>query len=43
MALGTMWGEDRARTMMTEAGFTTVRTERLPGNLIDCYHLATID
>jgi ubiquinone/menaquinone biosynthesis C-methylase UbiE len=43
MALGTMWGEDRARTMMTEAGFTNVRTEHLPGNLIDCYHVATSD
>jgi hypothetical protein len=25
--------------MMTEAGFTNVRTVHLPGNLINCYHL----
>ncbi len=43
MGLGTMWGEDRARTMMNEAGFTNVRTEHLPHDLINCYHLASID
>ena len=29
--------------MMTEAGFTDVRTEHLPGNLINCYHLGSVD
>jgi SAM-dependent methyltransferase len=43
MGLGTMWGEERARAMMTEAGFTHVRTVHLPGNLINCYHLGSVD
>jgi len=43
MGLGTMWGEERARAMMTEAGFTNVRTVHLPGNLINCYHLGSVD
>jgi ubiquinone/menaquinone biosynthesis C-methylase UbiE len=43
MGLGTMWGEERARAMMTEAGFTNVRTVHQPGNLINCYHLGSVD
>jgi hypothetical protein len=43
MGLGTMWGEERARAMMTEAGFTNVRTVHLPGDLINCYHLGSVD
>ena len=29
--------------MMTEAGFTHVHTVHLPGNLINCYHLGSVD
>ena len=29
--------------MMTQAGFTDVRTVHLPGNLINCYHLGSVD
>ena len=29
--------------MMTEAGFTDVRTVHLPGNLINCYRLGSVD
>jgi hypothetical protein len=43
MGLGTMWGEERARAMMTEAGFTKGRTVHLAGNLINCYHLGSVD
>jgi ubiquinone/menaquinone biosynthesis C-methylase UbiE len=43
MGLGTMWGEERARRMMLKAGFRSVRTEHLPGNLINCYHVASVD
>lgn len=43
MGLGTMWGEERARTMMAEAGFTNVRTVHLPGDLINCCHVGSID
>jgi ubiquinone/menaquinone biosynthesis C-methylase UbiE len=43
MGLGTVWGEELARTMMAEAGFSDVRTVHLPGNLINCYHLGSVD
>jgi ubiquinone/menaquinone biosynthesis C-methylase UbiE len=42
MGLGTVWGEELARKMMTEAGFSDVRTVHLPGNLINCYHLGSL-
>ncbi len=42
MALGTVWGEEVARRMMTEAGFSDVRTEHLPGDLINCYHIGSM-
>ena len=43
VGLGTVWGEELARKMMTEAGFSDVRTVHLPGNLINCYHLGSVD
>jgi hypothetical protein len=43
VGLGTVWGEELARKMMTEAGFNSVRTEHLPGNLINCYHFGSVD
>ena len=42
MGLGTVWGEQLARQMITEAGFTSVETVHLPGDLINCYHIASM-
>jgi ubiquinone/menaquinone biosynthesis C-methylase UbiE len=42
MGLGTVWGEELARQMITEAGFSSVETVHLPGDLINCYHIATM-
>lgn len=42
MGLGTVWGEELARKMMTEAGFSDVRTVHMQGNLINCYHLGSV-
>ena len=42
MGLGTVWGEELARKMMTQAGFSDVRTVHLPGDLINCYHLGSV-
>jgi SAM-dependent methyltransferase len=41
MALGTVWGEERARAMMADAGLRDPRTVHLPGDLINCYHIAS--
>jgi 2-polyprenyl-3-methyl-5-hydroxy-6-metoxy-1,4-benzoquinol methylase len=35
--LGTMWGEQKARQMLAEAGFSRVAVESAPGNLNNCY------
>ena len=40
MGLGTMWGEQLARKMISEAGFASVETVHLPGDLGNCYHIA---
>jgi SAM-dependent methyltransferase len=42
MGLGTMWGEQLARQMITDAGFSSVETVHLPGDLLNCYHIATM-
>jgi ubiquinone/menaquinone biosynthesis C-methylase UbiE len=42
MGLGTVWGEQLARQMITDAGFTSVETVHLPGDLINCYHIAAM-
>jgi SAM-dependent methyltransferase len=41
MGLGTMWGEQTARTMLREAGFTSIQTAHLDGDLIDIYIIAS--
>ena len=41
MGLGTMWGEQKARDMLREAGFTSVRTEHVDANVTAAYHIAT--
>jgi SAM-dependent methyltransferase len=42
MGLGTMWGEQLARQMIMDAGFASVETVHLAGDLINCYHIATM-
>jgi 2-polyprenyl-3-methyl-5-hydroxy-6-metoxy-1,4-benzoquinol methylase len=39
--LGTMWGEERARQLLAEAGFTALRFERLAGDPLNYYCVAT--
>jgi hypothetical protein len=40
-ALGRMWGEERARQMLTEAGFGRARFESLPGDPLRYYCVAS--
>ena len=37
--LGTMWGEERAREMLAEAGFTNVQTRRLDHDIANTYYV----
>ncbi len=39
--LGAMWGEEKAREMLEEAGFTKVRVEQLPHDFQNSYFVAT--
>jgi SAM-dependent methyltransferase len=41
MGLGTMWGEQTARTMLGEAGFTSIETAHLDGDFVNAYIIAT--
>jgi 2-polyprenyl-3-methyl-5-hydroxy-6-metoxy-1,4-benzoquinol methylase len=41
--LGTMWGEEKARQMLREAGFTNVEVERLPHDFANSYFIVTKD
>ncbi len=43
MGLGTMWGEQTARQMLGEAGFTSIQAERLDGDIVNAYIIATKD
>jgi SAM-dependent methyltransferase len=43
MGLGTMWGEQTARRMLAEAGFTSVEARRLDGDIVNAYFIATKD
>jgi SAM-dependent methyltransferase len=40
MGLGTMWGEQTARTMLAEAGFTSVEAAHLDGDFVNSYLIA---
>jgi ubiquinone/menaquinone biosynthesis C-methylase UbiE len=40
MGLGTAWGEQKAREMLAEAGFTHVDVETVEGDLINNYYIA---
>ena len=39
--LGAMWGEEKAREMLRDAGFTTVEVKRLPHDFQNSYFIAT--
>ncbi len=39
--LGTMWGEEKAREMLAEAGFEKVRVEQLPHDFANSYYIVT--
>jgi ubiquinone/menaquinone biosynthesis C-methylase UbiE len=41
MGLGTMWGEQIARTMLSEAGFTSIDTAHLHGDIVNAYIIAS--
>jgi len=41
MGLGTMWGEQTARTMLAEAGFTSVKTVHLDGDITNIHIIAS--
>ena len=41
MGLGTMWGEQKARRMLAEAGFTSVQTRQLEDDIANSYYIAT--
>jgi SAM-dependent methyltransferase len=41
--LGTMWGEQTARRMLAEAGFTDVRVQRVEGDILNIYYVAGKD
>ena len=41
MGLGTMWGEQTARKMLGEAGFTSVEAKRVDGNIVNAYIIAS--
>ena len=38
--LGTVWGEQKARQMLADAGFNDVRVERVEGDIINNYYIA---
>ena len=40
MGLGTMWGEQTARRMLAEAGFTAVEVAHLDGDFVNAYIIA---
>ena len=39
--LGTMWGEQKARELLAEAGFTTVAVTQVEGDIQNNYYIAT--
>jgi SAM-dependent methyltransferase len=43
MGLGAMWGEQKAREMLTDAGFTSIETAHVDGDIANTYFIATRD
>jgi SAM-dependent methyltransferase len=41
IGLGAMWGEQRARQMLAQAGFTSVEIKRVDGDIFNNYYVAT--
>jgi SAM-dependent methyltransferase len=41
MGLGNMWGEQKAREMLTDAGFTTIEAAHVDGDVMNVYFIAT--
>jgi 2-polyprenyl-3-methyl-5-hydroxy-6-metoxy-1,4-benzoquinol methylase len=39
--LGTMWGEEKAKEMLEEAGFANVEVEQLPHDFVNSYYIVT--
>ncbi|HLL40507.1 MAG TPA: hypothetical protein VK357_12700, partial [Rubrobacteraceae bacterium] len=39
--LGAMWGEEKAKDMLKEAGFTRVEVKQLPHDFQNYYYIAT--
>ena len=37
--LGTMWGEQKARELLAEAGFTDVRAEHVEADIMNVYYI----
>ena len=37
--LGTMWGEQLARQLLAEAGFTSVETKSVEGDFMNAYYI----
>jgi 2-polyprenyl-3-methyl-5-hydroxy-6-metoxy-1,4-benzoquinol methylase len=38
--LGTMWGEQKAKQMLADAGFTNVVVQHIPGDVLNVYYIA---
>jgi SAM-dependent methyltransferase len=43
MGLGTMWGEQKARQMLADAGFTSIEAAHVDGDIANTYFIATKD
>ena len=41
--LGTVWGEQKARELLAEAGFTHVDVKQVPGDILNSYYIARKD
>jgi SAM-dependent methyltransferase len=41
MGLGNMWGEQKAREMLTDAGFTSIEAAHVDGDVMNVYFVAT--
>jgi ubiquinone/menaquinone biosynthesis C-methylase UbiE len=43
MGLGTMWGEQKARQMLSDAGFTSIDAAHIDGDIANTYFIASKD
>jgi 2-polyprenyl-3-methyl-5-hydroxy-6-metoxy-1,4-benzoquinol methylase len=43
VGLGAMWGEQKAQKMLAEAGFTSIDVQRVEGDVLNNYYIATKD